>query len=292
MAEKIQLRQTENNVIVEGWVNKVDIEEKTDINGKDLIAGTVEIRTSETNIVPIEMFSYKLTKEGKENQIYKGIQTIKKEYKSATQVEKWDQADKVRVTTGEIRINEYYGKDEQIHSNPRYSSNFINRVRDDNEFEPKAKFSTEFIYLGEREELKNNESTSRGFINGFIVDFAGNLKPVSFLLSEKVWKKAEGAFEKGETLYVTGKILSIAETKVIKIEMQFGDDEERVITRRVRARLITGIKRIEDKAYEKEDLKKAAKQREKYLEELKNKATFGDKNEDSEVPFDESEIPF
>lgn len=287
-----KLRQSGNVITIEGWVNSVDIEESPDKSGKEKISGTVEIRTNETNIIPVELFSYKLTKEGKENSIFKGIQTIAKEYKTASQVEKWEDADKVRVGNGEIRINEYVGRDKEIHSAVRYSTNFVNRVKDN--FKPQSTFSCEIVYRGEREELKNDESTGRGFIDGYIVDYSGNLKPVSFLVNKKVWKKAEGAFEKGETLYVTGDILSVAETKIIKIEMEFGDDEERVVTRRVRERLITGIKRVEeDKTYEKDDLNKAAKQREKFLEELKAKAEFaGDdkRNNDDEDP--DGELPF
>ena len=48
--------------------------------------------------------------------------------------------------------------------------------------------------------------------------------------------------------------------------MDFGEDEERVITRTVKERLIKGVKRVEDeKAYKAKDFKKALQQRQKDL---------------------------
>ena len=295
MAEQEKMRQSVNIVKVEGWVNKKTLEEKTGDDGKEYISGTVEIRTSETNIVPIELFSYKFTKEGKENSVYKGMQTIIKEYVAATDVSKWQDADKVRVTTGFIRSNDFIGRnDNEIHTRVKYSSNFINRVTDDS-FEPKSVFSCEVIFSGDREETKEDDSTGRGFLDCFCVDYNGKINPVSFIVPEKYWGKIQGELEKGETIIVHGDIVSNSETKTITIEMDFGEDEERVITRTVKERLIKGVKRVEDeKAYKAKDFKKALQQRQKDLESLKTKEQFEAKEtKDDNIIFDESDdLPF
>ena len=68
------------------------------------------------------------------------MQTIIKEYVAATD-EAVARCNKVRVTTGFIRSNDFIGRnDNEIHTRVKYSSNFINRVTDDS-FEPKSVFS-------------------------------------------------------------------------------------------------------------------------------------------------------
>jgi hypothetical protein len=296
VADQEKMRQSFNKVEVEGWVNKKTIEEKTnETTGAEYISGVVEIRISETNIIPIELYANKTKKDGKPNSIYKGIKTIKEEYVSATQAGKWQDADKVRVTTGFIRSNDFVGKnDNEVHTGVKYSSNFINRVTDDT-FEPKATFSCEVIFSGDREETKDGDATGRGFIDCFYVDYNGKINPVSFAVPEKYWGKVQGELEKGETLTVHGDIMSNAVTKTIITEMDFGEDEERVITTSIKERLIKGLKRVdEEKAYKTKDIKKAIQQRQKDLKELTTKPDFSkDVNTSNDgVIIDEDDLPF
>ncbi len=294
MAEE-KMRQSFNNVKVEGWVNTKKIEEKTGDDGKEYISGSLDIRTSETNIVTIELYANKYTKEGKANSIYKGIKTINEEYQTATQVGKWEDADKVRVSSGFIRSNDFIGKnDNELHTGVKYSSNFVNRVTDDT-FDPKATFNCEVIFNAEREETKEGDTTGRGFLDCFCVDYNGKLNPVSFVVPEKLWGKVQGELEKGETITAYGDILSNATTKTIVVEMDFGEDEERVITNTIKERVIKGIKRVDDeKAYKAKDFKKAMQQRQQDLEALKVKKDFGADNNDNKGSFeiDEDDLPF
>lgn len=291
MSEKTKMRQSFNQVNIEGWMNSKTIKEGSK-NGKDYISGKVEVRLDETNIIEVEMFANKFTKEGKENSIYKGIQTIDKEYVAATDVENWKEAQKVRVKNGQVRVNDFV-KNNEVISAVKYGSNFMNRVTD--EFNPHAKISLEIIFKGTREEMKNEESTGRGYLDGFIVDYSGNMQPISFVVPKKYWGKVEDKFEKGETLYVACDIVNTAETKTIKTEMEIGEDEEKIITRNIKERVITGIKRVDndERIYSKGDIKEGMVKRGKFLEDLKTKNKFEDsKQGNEEVEINEDELPF
>ena len=287
MSEK--MRQSYNKIEIEGWVNKKNIEEKNN-EGKEFISGTIEIRTSETNIVPISLYANKYTKENKENSVYKGIRTIKNDYIDSTEVETWKEADKVRLNLGQIRSHDYVGKDKEIHTNLNYITNFVNRINSD-KFEPKSKFACEIIYKGTREETRNGDETGRGFIDGFIVDYNGKLQPVFFVVGEKMWNKVEDRFEPGETLYIHGDIVEDVVEKTIEKEVEFGENEIRVIKISIHERQVRGIDRVDDeKTYNKKDIKKALEQRQKDLEDLKNRKLFNSDNDEDNVSDDD--LPF
>ncbi len=291
-----KLHQSVNQVIIQGWVNKKEIEETTK-DGKEFIRANIDIRTSETNIIPVEMFAARLTKDGRENSIYKGIGTIGKEYADATQVEKWQDATKVRITAGQIRSNDFLGQnDEEIHTSVKYNTNFMNRVNDGDDFVPQAKFNIEVIFVGDREETKDGDPTGRGFIDAYYVDYNGKLNSVYFTVPEKFWNKVQGELEKGETIYVYGDIVSSVITKTITVEADFGSDDERIIHNTVKERIVKGLKRVEEeKSFEKKLIKEAMKQRVKDLEGLKAKGLFtGNSGETkkAEVINDDNELPF
>lgn len=291
MSEKTKMRQSFNQVNIEGWMNSKTIKEGSK-NEKDYISGKIEVRLDETNIIEVEMFANKFTKEGKENSIYKGIQTIDKEYVAATDVENWKEAQKVRVKNGQVRVNDFV-KNNEVISAVKYGSNFMNRVTD--EFNPHAKISLEIIFKGTREEMKNEEPTGRGYLDGFIVDYSGNMQPISFVVGEKIWNKIDGEFEKGETLYIACNIANTVETKTVKTEMQFGEDEEKVVVRNIKERVITGIKRVDsdEKIYSKGDIKEGMVKRGKFLEDLKTKNKFEEnENKQGHEEIDDDSLPF
>jgi len=275
------MRVSENRLTIEGILNSKKMEIKKDKNGRELISGVLEVRVDETNIVPIEVFSYALTKENKENAVFKGLITVMDEYKAIEEVG-FEQADKIRITAGQIKTNEFVGQDNEIHSSVRYTTNFINRVTD-NTFSPKAEFRLEMIIKGLRAEIKDGEETGRGFIDGYYVDFAGNLQPCTLVAEGKAWAKMEDKIEKGQTVLFWGNIVNTVTTKTVKIEADFGEDEEKVITRSIKERLIKGAKFVEEeKKYTKEDIAKAIKVKQQYYEDLKMRKVLGETESNDE----------
>lgn len=281
MAEKEfkGLRQTNpNEVFIEGWLNKKSLQIKN-LGKGNFISGKIEVRTDENNIIPVEVYATEYVKDKedpnkqKPNSIYIGLKTVMDEHIDATQVDDWRKADKVRINSAQVRVNEWV-KDGQILSAVKYNSNFISRVTDDT-FKPQGIFKTEVITRKLRAELKDNEETGKGYLDAYIVDYNGVLRPISFATTDKVWKGFQKKLEEegGETLLVWGNLISTVEVIRISTEAEFGEDEDRVITRPVKQRVIIGASLIDNEStYDEKDIKKALKAKEKEYEKMKSEA--------------------
>lgn len=285
MAEN-KIRQAENRIFIEGLLSEVNIEEK-DIKGKPAITGNVVIKTSATEEHEVNVFSYKYKKDGTENGIYKGLVTVMNEYKSMAEVGK-EEADRVRITTGQLGLNEYFGQDGQLKSYPKISSSFINRLKPSEELNPKAEFEVEIFVQSVVPEIKNDEETGRVIIKAYIVEYGGKIFPFSFIVeNEEAIPFVEANYESGKTVWIAGDIINKVEKKVVKKETAFGKDKEREVTNTTREYVVTGGDMPFDeenaKAYNIDEIKKALAERELSLEELKNK-----KSEGSSAPRKES----
>lgn len=289
----LSLKQTVNRVIVEGYLNNKEWEIKKDKDGKTFIAGEISVKAGKDNIVPIEVFSYEKKNDGEDNAVFKGLNTVFEDTTASSETDDPNEVTKVRITAGYFKIDEYVSKRTgDTTSAAKYQSNFINRVNDES-FAPKAEFEVEMIVQKLRPEVKNDEETGNGYIDGFIVDYSGNLKPLTLKAPEKVFAKLEKQVDPDDNpiMIFYGDIINSVETKKITIEVDFGEDKERVITNSRRERIVTGGK-FSEKEIDHDDLKEAKKQRKKYLETLKDKAkgTFdGGKNNE---PEDDDELPF
>lgn len=280
-------------MIVEGYLNNKEWEIKKDKDGKTFIAGEISVKAGKDNIVPIEVFSYEKKNDGEDNAVFKGLNTVFEDTTASSETDDPNEVTKVRITAGYFKIDEYVSKRTgDTTSVAKYQSNFINRVNDES-FAPKAEFEVEMIVQKLRPEVKNDEETGNGYIDGFIVDYSGNLKPLTLKAPEKVFAKLEKQVDPDDNpiMIFYGDIINSVETKKITIEVDFGEDKERVITNSRRERIVTGGK-FSDKEIDPDDFKEAKKQRKKYLETLKDKAkgTFdGGKNNE---PEDDDELPF
>lgn len=271
-----EIRQGENKVFIEGLLSEVNIEEKL-IKGKDAILGSVVIKTSATEEHEVNVFSYKLKKDGTENGIYKGLKTVMTDYKPMSEVGKED-ADRVRVSGGQLSINEYYGQDGQLKAYPRISSSFINRLKPTEELKPKAEFEVDIFIQAVVPEIKDEEETGRVIIKAYIVQYGGKVEPFEFVVENKdAVSYIETYYESGSTVWVAGDIINKVEKKTIKKETAFGKDKEREVTNTTREYVVTGGSEVyEDghaKYYDPQDIKKALAERELYLDELKNKSS-------------------
>lgn len=279
MSEQVQakLRQSVNEVNIEGYLNSMNLKADTDRNGKEYIGGSFEIRLDDSNIIPVEVFSHKLTKDGNENKVYKGLETAMSKYIDATKVEHYTEATKVRVNKGSIKTNEFVGgQNNEVLSATKYATNFINSVDNPDEFGTKATFKIEVAIRDIKAEMKNDEETGRGFIYGYYVDFMGNLQNITLVAEGKHWEQIEAKVEKGETITFWGDIRNSVHTFEQVIEADFGDDEIKVITRTTKERVITGAKYTdEEKAFTQEQIAEGLRAKVAYHEELKQKALFG-----------------
>jgi hypothetical protein len=307
MAEQ-NVRQADNKVVVEGILAEKRIEVKTSQKNEKFITGDLDIQVSENEVHTVSVFSKELKKDGSENGVFKGLETVMNEYKSIADVG-IEEADKVRVTNGDIRLNEYYGQDEQLKSYPQINTNFINRVQAGEEFNPRAEFEVEVVVRNVKPETnKEAEETGRAVLEGYIPLFGGRVIPFTFTVGEEGAEYVQDNYESGNTVFVYGQIVNFKEKIVKKTEAAFGKDKETITYNTVREYLITGGGEPYDeentKAYDIELIQKALVERETYLTEMKNrkqenkkeenKGGFGSKaGGDKKKPaFDKDKLPF
>ena len=114
------LRQAENTVKIEGVLSEVDIKPGTfKKNGQivDSIGGTIIVKVNQTInneekelTIPVHMFASKLTNDGRPNPAYASIEKVANEFVSIASAGGEEGADRVRITSGAIEMNEYYSR--------------------------------------------------------------------------------------------------------------------------------------------------------------------------------------
>lgn len=276
MSNQTTLREAENKVVLEGVLLEVRHTEWKSGQGLNI---ELDIEVAENEVHTITGMSKFKKDDGSDNGIAKGYRTIIDEYKSVASHGR-EGADKVRVTQGQIGVNEYFGQDGMLRSFPQLSTKFVNRLQASEELDPKAEFEVEAVVKSVRDEFKNEEETGRAIVDVYIPLFSGKIIPFSFVVAD------EGAvdyirdnYEAGSTVKVYGDIINHVEVKESEEATAFGKPKKKVTRKTIREYVITGGSEPYDeesaKVYDKELIKAALTEREVQLEQLKNK-----KNED------------
>lgn len=291
MAEnKNTVRQADNEVVIEGILQEVRLDVKETKETKEqFITGDIDIEVGEGSVHTVSVFSKALKKDGTENGIFKGLNTVKDEYLSVAKVGK-EEADKVRITSGELGINDYVGGDGQLKSYPEQTTNFINRIGSNEEFEPKAEFEVELFVHTVNDEVKNNEETGRVIVKGIVPLYGGRVAPLEFVAAGEGADYIRDNYEPGHTVRLFGEIVNHVEVKKTEKEVGFGKPKEVVKRKFTREYLITGG----SEPYEEDDannfsvdsIQKAMAEREVYLEGLlaKKKASNDQPKKEDKKP--------
>lgn len=147
------LRQAENRIRVEGILSEIDLRYGSYMkNGTNMetVGGTIKVLV-EQNIngvdvvleIPVHMFSTKFTNAGKLNPAYESIERVMNEFVSIAACGSKEKADRIRITNANMRMNEFYGQNGVLVSQPRVSASFVQKAVGD--FKPEASFSMEFM---------------------------------------------------------------------------------------------------------------------------------------------------
>ena len=277
--------QSENIVKIEGILAETDLEEKKFLkDGKqtEAIGGSITIRVEQkigekdvVSDVPVYMFATKFTKKGTANPAYENIKNIKDNYVSIAASDE-AHADKVRITNGDIRMNEYYGRNGNLVSFPRINASFVQRVRESEEFIPKAEFTCTAVVLQQDYELdKEQNETGRYLLKTAIVQYGDRLDVVPFIVeSKKAINYISSNWESGNTVRINGKLnFSFKVIREVK-ESAFGDPVVNERTISTSELIVTGgSDPIEGEgSYNSEDIQAGLAKRMANLETLKNKA--------------------
>lgn len=218
--KQTNLRQADAKVTVAGIVSDKKLEMKTE-NGVRTIEGTITIKTSDTNFVQMRVRCADKKKDGTENKTFTGVMTVMNEYKSIAD-NGADEADRVR-TSGQINLFRNNNNGNEIVS---YTSNFFNRIKPNQDYEPKAEFEVEmYIKTLVPEINKDGEETGRYKIVGWIPTFIG-IEPLELFVPEELADVVSNTYEPKQTARFYGEIVQNVTYETIERPMAFGVKKE------------------------------------------------------------------
>ena len=245
------LRQAENKVKIEGILAEIDIkpgqfnkngQTMESIGGSIIVKVTQKISGEEKELaIPVHMFASKLTNAGKPNPAYESIKKVADEYVSIAASPNGEEgADRVRITSGNVRMNEYYSQDGRLISFPRVNASFVTRINK-SECKPEATFTAEFVVAAKNEEIKNDEPTGRYRIDAILPQYGGKVDVVPlYAQSAGVIDAISTYWNVGDTVKANGRLDFSATTETIIEEVDFGEPVEKTRTINRSDLIITG----------------------------------------------------
>ena len=279
------LKQKENRVKVEGILSEIDINPTTfKKDGKDVeaVGGSIVVKVEQKIngedkelLIPVHVFAAKLTNKGTPNPAYESIARVMNEFKSIASTGSEESADRVRITSGQIRMNEYYTADGRLVSFPRINTSFINKISN-GECKSEATFTAEFAVASVEDEIgQDGEATGRTKVTALLPQYGGKLDVVPmYAESESVISAVSTYWNVGDTVKANGRLDFSSTTEITYEEVDFGEPVEKVRTINRSDLIITGGSQepLEgDFALAKEDLDEALADRKNRLEAQKEK---------------------
>lgn len=280
------LRQAENRVKIEGVLAEVDIKPGSFMkNGQTVesIGGSIIVKVIQTIsgeekelAIPVHMFASKLTNKGTPNPAYESIKKVMDEYVSIAASENGEEgADRVRITNGNVRMNEYYTQDGRLVSFPRINASFVQRINK-SDCKPEATYTAEFVVASKAEEVdKNGETTGRYKIGAVLPQYGGKVDVIPmYAQSEGVISAISQYWAVGDTVKANGRLDFSATTETIIEEVDFGEPIEKTRTINRSDLIITGGSQTAlegDFAFDEDEIQNALAERRNRLEAQKSR---------------------
>lgn len=287
---------SKNEVVIDGILSEVKLQEGTDTNGNPAIYGEYKIKT--TNVIdgieykveiPVRVYQSKTTSKGKDNPAYATAQKIMKDYVSiAAGGEEKATAIRLPEKSTSIQENFFMSKNtNQMVYSSGIRASFANEISR-SDMNPGARFKV-IMVIGEisHEVDKNEEETGRLVIKGVLPQWGGKVDVVPFIVANRrVADHIEKNWQRGDTVLVGGYInyTSIVEETVDETST-FGEVMTSQKTKSVREYIITGGHEEplteEEGAYSQDLIAEALQERQAKIEEKKADApkkktpTFG-----------------
>lgn len=279
------LTSKQNVVKIEGILSEIDLEYgsfKKNGETRNSIGGTIKVRVTQ-NIagkdteleIPVHMFASELTNKGTANPAYESIERVKTEYVSIA-AGGIDAADRIRITNGQISMNEYYGQNGNLISFPRITASFITKIKKE-DCSPKATFEAIFAIgnMGYETDAEGVE-TDKYIIKGILPQWGGKVDVVDFIAAApSVVDVISNSWQQGDTVRATGRLNFSSRTEKVVTEVDFGEPIEDTRTISVSELLITGGSSTPmdgDFAFDTDEIAEGLKERQNRLAELKEKA--------------------
>ena len=285
------MRQAANRVKIEGILAETDLkygsfqkngETVESIGGSIKVLVHQEINGVATALeVPVYMFSSKYTKTGKINPSYESIEKVMKEFVSIAAAGGESQADRVRITNADIRMNEFAGQNGQIVSQPRIHASFVSRAIGD--FKPEATFSLEFMVSSiARAVDKEGVELDPAKLNVEVIvpqytapgATAPNVDLVPLVaVNPNVINAVESYWEVGSCYKASGRLNFSSRTEEVVEQVDFGEATTKVRTINVSEFIITGGSQSPlegDFAFDMDEIKAGMAARKTRLDDVKS----------------------
>lgn len=281
------LESKENSVKIEGILSEIDLntgsyqkEGRTieNINGSIKIRVTQMLNGKEVELdIPVYLFANKLTNKNTPNPAYASIERVMNEFASIAAVG-LEKADRVRITNGNIRMNEYYGQSGNLNSYPRINASFVTKVTDMSKYSPEATFSAIFAIgsMGYDVDKDGVEIPNRFKIRGVMPQYGGTVDVVDFwATTPNVIDAVSSYWEQGDTVKINGKLNFTSTVEEKLVEVDFGEPRVEKRTISVSELIITGGSQTPlegDFAFDWDEIQAGLEDRQVRLAQLKEKA--------------------
>lgn len=265
-----------NTANLEGTVYSSDIQlkEYKDAQGNpyNALSGKITVRTGENESHVVQYFVKEKTSKGADNKIFTNVKTVVDELVTIEQIAEGKAPEgatpsKVRVR-GELNLNEYYNDADQLQSQLQVRGVFLNRVKDDVEFAPKAEYDIEGIVIKKLDETAlvdgEPEETGRKKVTVLIPTY-NNALPIEFISPVEHGDYIDDNFETGLTVNLYGSIVNFSKKIEKKISAGFGEDKTEVKYENTREILIRG-----GSVYDEENVKSINQEQLKELQAKRN----------------------
>ena len=282
------LRQAENKVRIEGILSEINLKYGSFVkNGVtvDNIGGNIKVLVHQTINnedvtleIPVYMFATKFTNAGKPNPAYESIEKVMTEFVSIASGAGEAGADKIRITNGNIRMNEYYNQQGQLVSFPRVNASFVAKATGD--FRPEASWSLEFAvssmdFVTDADGVEVEPKKLR--IKVIVPQYGGKVDTMEFYATNpRVIDAIISYWENQKTYSAKGRLNFTSTTREIIEECDFGEPDVHVQTVSVSELIVTkGTQSAmeDDMEFKPADLAAALKEHKAYLETLKDKTS-------------------
>lgn len=274
------MKQAENKVVIEGYLNALDMKDFNSNDGRLFKRGTMEIAVPDKSngnltIVPVKVFLSALKKDGKPNKAFENMNKIEKEWISIAACGNTEMATKVSISSGQIVENAFIPDDSNdVVSSTEISSMFFNKVT--NDFEPNATFQAKVVIGSMTEELDNEGTpTGRMIIKAMLVQYNDKIDVVQFVVANpEAIKFIERSWKETDTVRIAGKVNYSVKREKTVTQMGFGEPVVEEKTRTVKEFIITSGSEaldIEEGGYNPQEIQAGLQDRKRRLVEDKEK---------------------
>ena len=279
------LKETVNKVRIEGILAETNIDYKTydDKNGNkvEAIAGEFQVlvRTNVDGVpkdlmIPVRVFSNKLTGAGKPNPAYASIEKVKNEFVSIAAAGGEEKATKVRITNGKLSVNEYPDATGRIVSYPRITASFISEANGN--FNPEATFDIVMVVDSIREVVDKDGvpmDPEQLSVHGSIVQYNGSVDCIELVANlPSTITGIRDYWNVGDTVRVGGKLNFTYSVVEVQEQVAFGEATKKQTRRVSELVIVNGTPAFEgDAAIDPNELEIGKKERLARLENLKSK---------------------